>query len=103
MELAVSFILRYENNNNPNLSSRKSIDNFFNHAVEYINNKQCKVIKQRTCEIMKHGIKVKNALHLACAIETQSDYFVTTDSDFQKYHTVDIVICNPVRFLKFLE
>ncbi|MDR2642827.1 MAG: PIN domain-containing protein [Planctomycetaceae bacterium] len=52
---------------------------------------------------MQHGIKVKDALHLACAIEAQCGYFITTDSDFQKYSSVDIVICNPINFLRILE
>ncbi|MDR2706124.1 MAG: PIN domain-containing protein [Planctomycetaceae bacterium] len=103
LELVVSFISRYENNKNPNLSNRNSIDEFFNYAVEYIDNEQSGNIKQRTFEIMKYGIKVKDALHLACAIEAQCNYFVTTDSDFQKYRSVDIVICNPVGFLRILE
>jgi predicted nucleic acid-binding protein len=103
LELVVSFISYYENNKNPNLSNRKSIDRFFTHAVVYIDNRQKNKIKERTMEILKQNIKIKDALHLACAIESFCDYFITTDNDFHKYKTTDIVICNPMTFLTILE
>jgi predicted nucleic acid-binding protein len=49
--------------------------------------------------LMPIGLKVKDALHLACAIESHCDYFITTDGDFKKYDNSQIEVCNPIQFL----
>lgn len=47
------------------------------------------------------GLKNKDALHLACAIESGADYFVTTDKGILKKASsiAEIKIVNPVDFL----
>jgi predicted nucleic acid-binding protein len=49
---------------------------------------------------MKSGLKEKDSLHLSAAIESQCGCFITTDQDFRKYHTENIIICDPINFLK---
>lgn len=54
-------------------------------------------------EIMKTGIKTKDAYHVACAIYTSCDCFLTTDNRLLKYHTSEIQILNPIDFVGRLE
>ena len=44
------------------------------------------------------------SIHIACAIEAECDFFITTDDDLcHKYTAKEIIICNPVDFIKVLE
>jgi predicted nucleic acid-binding protein len=99
IDMVVSFFSRYENSQNPSISNRSSIASFFNNALEYIDNIRTSNIKKRAMALMPIGLKVKDALHLACAIESHCDCFITTDSDFKKYDNSEIEICNPIQFL----
>jgi predicted nucleic acid-binding protein len=47
------------------------------------------------------GIGKKDSIHLACAIETKADYFITTDNGILKKNTEisEISILNPVDFI----
>ena len=53
-------------------------------------------------EIEASGIKPKDACHVACAILSGRDYFLTTDDRLLKYKRDDILV-NPVDFIKVLE
>ena len=52
---------------------------------------------------MKTGIKMKDAYHIACAIHSRCDYFLTTDDRLLKYHTNEIQMLNPIDFIRRLE
>ena len=52
---------------------------------------------------MKSGVKEKDALHIACAIEGKCEYFITTDGRVLKYFSHQIKICDPIDFLSELE
>jgi len=51
-------------------------------------------------EIIKTGIKKKDATHLACSIIANCDYFITTDKRVLKYVTDRIKIINPINFVE---
>ncbi len=55
--------------------------------------------------IMNSGIKAKDALHIASAIEGGAEYFITTDDGIlkkaERYN--NIVIINPTEFVKILD
>ena len=69
----------------------------------YIDESNVEVIKQRAGEIMKTGIKTKDALHVSCAIEGKADYFVTTDIRLLKYSSDEVKIINPIELITILE
>ena len=69
LDLIYSFISVYENSQNPCAIRKNAIFDFFSNAVIYIDESNVEVIKQRAGEIMKTGIKTKDALHVSCAIE----------------------------------
>jgi len=52
---------------------------------------------------MKKNIKPKDSLHLACAIEAKSDYFITTDNKILNKTIEDIIIIDPINFIRMFE
>ena len=54
-------------------------------------------------EIIKTGIKEFDAAHIACAIITNCDFFISTDKRLLKYKTEDITLLNPIEFVKIWE
>lgn len=76
-----SFILEYENENNPFINRRdyiKSLSELCNNQIG-----PCEEIRNIARDIMVNSnVKSKDALHLACAVYKQSDYFITCDDKF---------------------
>ena len=103
LDLIYSFISVYENSENPFAIRKNAIFSFFSNAVTYVNYENIEVIKQRASEIMKTGIKAKDALHISCAIEGKADYFLTTDARLLKFSSDEIKIINPIDFITLLE
>ena len=55
-------------------------------------------------ELMNRGIKMKDATHLACAISSGCDYFITTDDKLIKKCDDNIIkVRTPLTFLDNLE
>jgi len=52
-----------------------------------------------------YGVKSKDALHIACAIEGKAEYFLTTDDKLLKKlaETKELIVINPVNFIPILE
>ena len=48
---------------------------------------------------MRLGVKAKDALHIACAIEGKAEYLLTTDDMLLN----KLVVINPVNFIPILE
>ena len=78
IRLVWSFILDFENNANPYPDHREAI-------AEWKNLASVQIIAQETIREYANqltatlGIKSKDALHIACSVEAQCDYFITTD------------------------
>jgi len=60
-------------------------------------------IEKKAAGIMKAGIKSRDALHTACAIEGGCGYFITTDKPILRYTLGGVVVCNPIWFLDYHE
>jgi predicted nucleic acid-binding protein len=104
LSLVVSFILVYENAENPDETNRNTIAEFLKNASEFIDFDKLPELTDKINELLKMGLKWKDAAHLACAIEAGCDYLLTTDDKFQKRYTGnEITVCNPVDFIKLLE
>jgi len=100
LELAYSYMSVFENRNNPDDDNSKIIEDFFAYAAFFVDPNQEKTIENRAEQIKNKGIKRKDAIHLACAIEAECDYFITTDDMILKrYADKDIKVCSPVEFL----
>jgi len=71
------YILDYENSFNPFEERKVVIQKWKNKATQdVVENKQ---ILETAHELASLGIKSKDALHIACAVESNCDYFLTTD------------------------
>ena len=102
--LAFSYISRYENWDSPFIKNKITIEKFFKYATTYINFDKASIIEEKAKEIIKCGVKSKDALHIACAIESTCDYFITTDDGIlKKYKTNEIKVCSPLEFINILE
>ena len=99
-ELVWSYILDYENNQNPFRERREQIIKWRAYSDEDI--EECKEILNIAGMMMKHGIKKIDSLHLACAIKANTDYFLTTDDGIIKkaIPIQNIQILDPIGFIK---
>jgi predicted nucleic acid-binding protein len=70
------------------------------NATAFVGDDNTDAIKAITVEIMKTGIKIKDATHLACAIFAKCDYFITTDKRVINHRTDKIKIVNPIEFVR---
>jgi len=86
--------LEYENGNNPYLDKKKVIGQWKDIAKDYVGESDEVIVLAE--EIAATGIKTLDALHLAAAIISGCDYFITTDRRILKYRTSRIKIMNPV-------
>jgi predicted nucleic acid-binding protein len=98
IELVWSFILDYENGKNPFEEVRNRIAGWKELACA-----DC----ERTVDIdigaekyMKIGLKQKDAAHMACAIHLKAEYFLTTDKKILNKNISDIIVVNPIDFIR---
>ncbi|MCL2775635.1 MAG: hypothetical protein FWD71_20160 [Oscillospiraceae bacterium] len=101
LALYSSFMLFHEINDIPFTSNQEHILKFVTeYSSFFISEDRGKDIKPISEDIMKTGIKKKDAVHLACAIIAQCDYFITTDKRVINYETEIIKIVNPIEFVE---
>ena len=104
LALAISYVSHYENGNSPYSRNKITIEKFFENATTFINIDRANIIEWKANEIMKFGVKSKDALHISCAIEAACDYFITTDDEIlKKYKTGEIKVCSPIEFINIWE
>ncbi len=102
--LVWSFILDFENSENPYKERRESIKEWNLRASKYI--KPTEKIKEYANKLQKiYEIKPKDSLHVACAIEAKCEYFLTTDKILIRkgIKIKEIEIVNPLEFITLLE
>ena len=99
IELSSSYMSLYECGENPDTSKADIITAFINqYSSRYVSIQNECVIEKKAQEIMKTGVKYKDACHIACAILSDSDYLITTDKRMLKFQTDEIRLINPVEF-----
>jgi len=98
IELIWSFILDYENNDNPYIERKERISVWSNLATIDINSSPDIISKAK--EIMQLGIKSKDALHISCAIAGNAECFITTDKRILNKTIAGIIIINPIDFIR---
>jgi predicted nucleic acid-binding protein len=100
-ELVWSYILEYENNQNRFEDRRNAVYDWKKiakiHCVE-----NDKIIEYAE-KLKKLNIRTKDALHIACAVYTNSDYLITTDKQMYNLQWDDVQIINPLNFLNKVE
>jgi predicted nucleic acid-binding protein len=97
-ELVWSYILEYENSMNPHEDRRSSTLKWKSAAITHCT--QSEEIKNRAKGFEAKGLHPKDALHLACAVEVEADYFLTTDKRILNKNIEGIVAMNPIDFVR---
>jgi predicted nucleic acid-binding protein len=103
IDLVYSYINRLENDDNPFTTRKNAINDFFTNGVFYIDASHAEAVEEKAAVIMQGGIKPRDALHIACAIESNCDYFITTDKQLLRHTPNGIVVCTPIQFLDYFE
>lgn len=99
LQLVWSYILDFENQANPFEERRNAIALWKKLAVSDLVESKSQLKKAH--EIHKFGIKNKDALHVACAIDSGCGYFLTTDDlIIRKLHGLkEIIVASPITFI----
>ena len=100
-ELAWSYIMDYEVSFNPFSERRNQIVKWKHIAAVDVDPSE--PIVAMANEMVRNGIKPKDALHLACAIEAKCDYFITTDDKLLNKSIDPIRVVDPVGFVRMVE
>ena len=100
LELAWSFMLDFENSANPYEERKEAIYEWKNIAIENVKAEEPVRDYAKKLE-SSYGIKPKDALHLACAIKSKCEYFLTTDRVILKKVSKleEIVVISPIEFI----
>ena len=101
LEMATSYILEYENADNPYLERKYAIEEFLKYSA--INVEENDEVLTIANAAKLTGLKTKDALHAACAITAKCDFLLTTDVRFLKYVDSRIRIMNPIEFVVGME
>ena len=98
LELVWSFVLDYENSFNPFADRRERIQAWKDLAVHHcVFSTQ---VAEKATSLMQLGLKQADASHMACAILSQADYFITTDKRVLNKNVSEIQVVNPMTFIE---
>ncbi len=104
LKLIVSYMLRYECSQNPFEMRRNTIFTFLEeNAFGYVGDNCKELVEEKAAEIMKTGVKFKDACHVASAIYAGCEYFISTDVRLLKYRTKEIKMVTPIEFIMEME
>ena len=97
--LVWSYMLEYENDANPQINRQREIASWRTRAALIV--RESPEIVEYAATLQRSGIQTKDALHLACAVSVNADYFMTTDAKLLKKATVleKITVMNPLEFV----
>ncbi|GMO62070.1 MAG: hypothetical protein Ta2A_08490 [Treponemataceae bacterium] len=98
VEMVWSDVLDFENNDNPFEERRLEIAKWRELASEIIELDDTIIEKARN--LMDVGLRQKDASHIACAISANTDYFITVDKKIINKPIQNIVVVNPLDFLR---
>jgi predicted nucleic acid-binding protein len=100
IDLVWSSVNDFENNDNPSIEKQERIRSWKNIAVEY-----CRMndeIRRNANELSQSHFGVKDALHIAAAVFSNCDYFITTDKKILNKSVSGTKIINPIHFVEVL-
>jgi len=100
-DLLWSYILEHENNINPFEPRRDSVRRWKEIAVKIIVESEDIIIFGES--LMKRGVKLYDALHVACAYVGSCDRFLTVDKKLLNKPINEIILQNPLDFLREME
>ncbi|MEH1850492.1 MAG: PIN domain-containing protein [Nostoc sp.] len=98
IELVSSSVLEYENSRNPFVVNQQSMERYLQIATLRVLVDEN--IRNRAEQLEQLGIKSIDALHVACAEASQSDYFITSDRRLiNRCQNLSLIVINPNNFI----
>ena len=98
--LVSSYMVRYESSQNPYAELRENIEAYIRqYSSVYVSDERKEEIEQAAADIMRTGVKFKDACHVASAIYAKCNYFITTDKRLLKYKSPQIKLVTPIEFV----
>lgn len=99
-DLIWSYILQFENDQNPYIAHKHEIAKWKNLAKCLIGASDDIVANAKRYQTF--GLRVKDALHCACAVKASADYFLTTDKQLIKQASsiAELNVLNPLHFIE---
>lgn len=98
--LVWSYVLDYENGQNPYQERNLQIADFKKYSMEDV--EENPKLTEYAEHLVEKGLHQMDSLHIACAIHAESDYFLTTDDRILKksglFDTISII--DPIGFIK---
>lgn len=104
LKLIWSFMIDYENSLNPYDDVRQEIEMAVSLAFKNI--RPDETILNAAKEFESKGIKPRDSIHLACALNGEAEYFLTCDDKLIKRASaldINIKVINPLRFIEDME
>ena len=98
-DLIWSDVLDYENMKNPFDDRRDIIALWRNRAIEIVSSEVEETLTLAESLCVEHNFKTYDALHVACAIQANCSYFITTDKKLIREDVPQIKIVNPMMFI----
>ena len=100
LDLIGSYTLDYEISRNPYEMRKQSIVQFLQENMKgYVGIERAEILQPMAEEIMRTGVKEKDAYHLASAIYAGCEYFISTDQRLLKYRSEKIRLATPIEFV----
>ncbi len=99
--LVWSYILEYENAKNPYKEKKETILAWKNVASECVSENEPILLLAEALAVK--GIKLYDALHIACAVNSNCDYYITTDKKLLNTLIPEIKILNPIDYVRLIE
>lgn len=100
LQLAWSYVLDFENANNPFVDRRESTRAWRRLAV--VDCEEGEAVLAVAASLALGGLRTVDALHVACAVETGCTYFITTDDQLLGKAAVvsALEVIDPVGFIR---
>ena len=102
-DLIWSYVLDYENKNNPYDDKKFQISEWRFIANENISEENEEIILTAEKLQAEKNFKTYDALHISCAIFAKCDYFITVDKKLLNTPIDEIKIVSPINFLQEVE
>jgi len=97
--LVWSYILQFENDQSPHIAHKHEIAKWKNLSKHWISASDDIIVNAKRYQTL--GLHVKDALHCACAVKANADFFLTTDKQLIKKANAmsELKVINPLRFI----
>ena len=101
IEIVWSAILDLEIKRSPYLSRQEASDVFRQLASTIVDINDN--VRRSSFVFQSRGLAWADALHIACAVQAECDYFVTVDKRILNKTVTEIKMLNPIQFVQFHE